>query len=67
MADIAAVLFAIIAVAYISALVIGLIAAWPIGIPILVVLLCFVGLFFGVVRQRLDNEEDDYYSKNVDK
>jgi len=50
---------------YIGAMVIGMIALFPYGLIGLVVL-GFVGfLFFGVVNDRLNNKEDDYYEKNI--
>ncbi len=45
----------------------GAVAALPYG---LVGLLVFVGvgaLFIKVIRERLKNREDDYYSNNVDR
>jgi F0F1-type ATP synthase assembly protein I len=45
----------------------GLIAAFPYGIIGLVVLLGFGLLFIKVLKERLANKEDDYYSKNIDK
>ena len=55
----------IAAIAYIAAMVFGMFAVWPYGLLGLVVL-GFVGiLFFGVLSERLNNKEDDYYEKNI--
>ncbi|TQV84773.1 hypothetical protein FKG94_04435 [Exilibacterium tricleocarpae] len=60
-------LLAIIAALYLAAMLFGIVAAFPYGI-IGLVLLGGVGvLLLKVVRERLNNKEDDYYSKKVDK
>ena len=56
-----------VALLWIVGMIAGAIAALPYG---LVGLLAFVGvgaLFIKVIRERLKNREDDYYSKNVDR
>ena len=56
-----------VALLWIVGMVVGTIAASPYG---LVGLLAFVGvgvLLVKVIRERLRNKEDDYYSKNVDR
>ena len=45
----------------------GLVAAWPYGLIGLVVLGVIGYLIYGVIRQKMDNAEDDYYEKNVEK
>lgn len=53
------------AIVYVTGIVVGMIAFMPYGLIGLLVL-GFVGiLFFGVLRDRLNNEEDDYYEKNI--
>jgi len=56
-----------LALLWIVGMVAGAIAALPYG---LVGLLAFVGvgaLLIKVIRERLKNKEDDYYSNNVDR
>jgi hypothetical protein len=56
-----------VALLWIVGMVVGAIAASPYG---LVGLLTFVGvgaLLIKVIRERLKNKEDDYYSNNVDR
>ena len=47
------------------AIVIGAVATFPYGLPILAVLGLFLAVYIGVVIQRLNNKEDDYYEKNI--
>ena len=49
-----------------SVLLLGMIAAWPFGIPLLAVGAVAGYLLYSVIRDRMNNEEDDYYEKNVD-
>ena len=56
-----------IAVCWLVAMVAGMIAAFPFGLIGLLALLGIGLLFAKVVKDRLANKEDDYYSKNVDK
>jgi hypothetical protein len=60
------VLLGIVAVAWLILILVGLIAAWPFGIFGFVVLTGLGFLFAQVVKERIENKEDDYYSKNVD-
>lgn len=53
------------AVAYGTMIVLGLVATFPFGLPILIVIGLFVAICVGVLRQRLSNKEDDFYEKNV--
>lgn len=57
---------AIAAIAYIVFLVIVSILAFPFGLIGLLVLTGVGALFLQVVLDRVNNTEDDYYSKNVD-
>lgn len=45
----------------------GLILAVPFGFLGLIPIALVLGLVVAVVVQRLNNKEDDYYEKNVDK
>ena len=55
-----------LAALWLLALIFGLIAAFPIGLVGFLGLIAIGLLFFKVLRERAGNEEDDYYSKNVD-
>lgn len=57
----------LLAVCYIIALLIGAIAAFPFGLILLVALLGIGALIIKVIKERLASQEDDYYSKNVEK
>jgi hypothetical protein len=43
----------------------GIVATLPWGLPILAVFAVVIYLVYRVVRDRLQNTEDDYYEKNV--
>ena len=58
-------LLAIVLVAYLVAILVGMIAAWPIGIFGFIAIAGFGALFIKVLKERLENSEDDYYSKNI--
>ena len=49
------------------AMVVGSIAAFPAGVIGLAALAAIGLLFVKVVRDRIANREDDYYTKKVDK
>jgi len=60
-------ILAVVAGCWLLAVLFGAIAALPYG---LIGLLAIGGigiLFIKVLRERLSNKEDDYYSKNVDR
>lgn len=59
-------ILAVLAILWVLAMVVGMVAAFPFGLVGLAALLAFGILFFKVLGDRLENEEDDYYSKNVD-
>lgn len=61
------ILLGIVAVIWLIAIVIGVIVAFPIGIIGLIAILGIGFLFAKVIKDRLENKEDDHYSKNVDK
>lgn len=48
-------------------MLVGMVAAFPIGLIGLVVLAGFGFLFAHVVKTRLESRDDDYYSKKIDK
>ena len=52
---------------YVMAMLGGIIAAFPWGLIGLIPITGFGLLFLKVLNERLNNAEDDYYSKNVDK
>jgi hypothetical protein len=58
---------AVVGIAYVAAMVLGLISAFPFGILVLVGLLGVGVLLVKVIRERLASAEDDYYSDNVEK
>ena len=59
------VFLAIVAIIWLVVLLIGLVAAFPYGIIGFVALLGIGFLFAKVVKDRLENREDDHYSNNV--
>ncbi|RLD72079.1 MAG: hypothetical protein DRJ10_18930 [Bacteroidetes bacterium] len=61
------VLLSIVASAWLIAVLAGMIVAFPFGIIGIIVILGLGFLFAKVVKDRMENKEDDYYSKNVDK
>ncbi len=60
-------LLAIIAAVYLIAMFLGMIAAFPYGLLGLLLMGGIGILLVKVVKERLKNKEDDYYSKEVDK
>jgi len=56
-----------VAALYIAAMLVGMIAAFPFGLIGLVVFIGVGALLLKVVKERLRNKEDSYYSKNVDR
>ncbi|MGD9329444.1 MAG: hypothetical protein PVH48_10790 [Cyclobacteriaceae bacterium] len=56
----------IVALIWIIALFIGLIAALPYGLIGLVAIIGLGFLFAKVIKDRLENKEDDHYSDNVE-
>lgn len=59
------VLLALVAAIWFVAIVVGMIAAFPLGILGLIAIAGVGLLFIRVLRDRLAGKEDDYYSKNV--
>ena len=60
------VLLAIVALVWIVALFIGMVAAFPYGLIGLVAILGVGFLFAKVIKDRLENKEDDHYSDNIE-
>jgi hypothetical protein len=60
------VFLAIVALVWIIALFIGLIAAFPYGLIGLIAIIGLGFLFAKVIKDRLENKEDDHYSDNVE-
>lgn len=56
-----------VAVLWLIAMLVGMIAAFPLGLIGLVVIVAVGLLFIKVLRERLANKEDDYYANNVDR
>ncbi len=67
MEKIAYILLGIVALFWLGAILYGMMEAWPFGIIGFIALTAFGLLFAKVVKDRLKNKEDDYYSENVDK
>ena len=53
-------------IGYLCLLVFGLIAAWPFGIIGFFLLLGLGFLFIKAMKDKIGNEEDAHYKKNVD-
>ena len=60
-------LLAIVAVVWIVAIIIGVVVAFPFGLIGLIAILGIGFLFAKVIKDRLENKDDDYYSDTVDK
>jgi len=52
---------------WILTIVVGSVAAFPVGLIGLLVLVAVGLLFVKVLKERLSNKEDQYYSDNVEK
>ena len=60
-------LLSIIAVVYLIAMIVGMIAAFPFGLLGLFLMAGIGVLLVKVVKERMRNKEDDYYSKEIEK
>jgi hypothetical protein len=58
---------AIVAIAWLGAVLTGLVLAWPYGVIGLVGITGIGLLLIKVLNERMKNKEDDHYSDNVDK
>lgn len=67
MENIGYMLLGIVAVIWLLAIMIGIIVAFPVGMIGLIAILGIGFLFAKVIKDRLENKEDDHYSKTVDK
>ena len=61
------IILAVVAICWILAIIISLIAFFPYGLIGLVVITAFGLLFIKVLKDRMTNKEDDYYSNKIDK
>jgi hypothetical protein len=61
------ILLGIVAAIWVIAIIIGVIVALPFGIIGLIAILGIGFLFAKVVKDRIENKEDDHYSDTVDK
>lgn len=43
----------------------GMIVIWPVGLFALAIVIGIGALVIKVIKERLENKEDDYYSKNI--
>jgi len=57
----------LVAICYLLAMFVGVIAAFPFGLLILVGIVGVGALLIKVFKERLASSEDDYYDKNVEK
>ena len=57
----------LVAILYAIALVVGMIAVFPFGLIGLAIIVGMGSLFIKVLKDRLTNKEDDYYSDHVEK
>lgn len=55
----------IISLSWFGIIITGAIAALPFGLPILFIFAIFGYLLICVIKQRLDNKEDDHYERNI--
>lgn len=55
----------VLAILYIMAMLAGMILAFPFGLLGLIALLGVGSLLLKVIKERSNNKEDDYYSKNI--
>jgi len=60
-------LLAIIAIIYLIAMLVGMISVFPFGLLGLLLIAGIGVLMVKVIKERLKNKEDDYYSKEIDK
>ena len=67
MENIGYLLLGIVAICWIIAIIIGVVVAFPYGLIGLIAIIGLGFLFAKVIKDRLENKEDDYYSKNIEK
>ncbi|MBN2282243.1 MAG: hypothetical protein JXQ65_16800 [Candidatus Marinimicrobia bacterium] len=61
------ILLGIIALVWILAVIIGSIAVFPVGLVGLIMIVGIGLLMIKVIQDRINNKEDDYYQKNIEK
>lgn len=64
MEKVAYILLAIVALFWLAGMFLGMIAAFPIGVVGIIGTMGIGLLLIKVIRERISNEEDDYYSRN---
>ncbi len=67
MENIGYILLGIVAVCWLITMIVGMIAAFPVGIIGLVAIVGIGFMFAKVLKDRLANKEDNHYSKTVEK
>lgn len=60
-------LLGIIAIAWLIAMVLGMVLAFPLGLIALLAFLAVGVLFIKVLKERWQSRDDNYYSKHVEK
>ncbi len=61
------VILVVAALAWVIAMIVGLVAAFPVGLIGLILLLAFGLLFAKALRDRVEKSRDDRYSRDVEK
>ncbi len=61
------VILAVAALAWVIAMIVGMISAFPVGLIGLVLLFAFGLLFAKALRDRVEKSRDDRYSRDVEK
>jgi len=67
MENIGYILLGIVAVCWIAVIIIGIVTVFPYGLVGLIAILGIGFLFVKVIKDRLENKEDNHYSDTVDK
>jgi len=67
MENIGYILLAIVALCWLIAVIVGMIAAFPVGLIGLVAIVGIGFLFAKVLKDRLASKEDDHYAKTIEK
>ncbi|MDP6419222.1 MAG: hypothetical protein QF492_08725 [Candidatus Krumholzibacteria bacterium] len=60
-------LLSIVGIIWLVLVIVGMVGAYPWGLIGFIALIGFGVLFVRVLADRLENREDDHYSRNVDK
>ncbi|MEM1372084.1 MAG: hypothetical protein AAGG72_07645 [Pseudomonadota bacterium] len=61
------VLAALAGLAYAAAMLAGIISLLPYGLPLLVLFAIFAYIIYRIIHERLTNEEDKFYERNIEK